>query len=218
MDAFLFNISSYPTMVFSIGMVVVIGYWIVSVFGLIDIDVLDIDVDIEIEGDIGQLGGVTGLLTSLGLTGVPLTVVISLLVLNSWFICYFASALTPNFPELLSLVQILIGIGVIVISFLISIPITATMIKPLKGLFKKVNQEPIEKSIIGRSCRVRSSRVDNSFGEAECFHSGASLIVKIRSCGDQKFSTGETVVLIKHHADLNIYDVISEKEFQDNLD
>ncbi len=220
MDAFLINVSSFPTMIYSIGLVVVGGYWMLVLLGLFDFDVFDIDVDFDIDadGDISQVGSVAGLLTSIGLTGVPITVVISLLLLNSWFICYFASEFIPVFPQFIFLVQILIGLGIIVLSFLISIPITATMIKPLKGLFKKINQEPIAMSIIGRSCRVRSSRVDNDFGEAECFYNGASLIVKIRSCGDQKFATGDTVVLLKHNVEQDTYDVISEEEFKKELD
>ncbi len=220
MDAFLINVSSFPTMIYSIGLVVVGGYWMLVLLGLFDFDVFDIDADfgIDADGDISQVGNVAGLLTSMGLTGVPITVVISLLLLNSWFICYFASELIPVFPQFIFLVQILIGLGIIVLSFLISIPITATMIKPLKGLFKKINQEPIAMSIIGRSCRVRSSRVDNDFGEAECFYNGASLIVKVRSCGDQKFVTGDTVVLLKHNVEQDTYDVISEEEFKKELD
>jgi len=213
MDAFLQNISSFPTAIYSTGLVVVVGYWLIVVLGLFDFDVFDADVDLEIESDVGEIGGIAGLLTTLGLTGVPITVVISLLILNGWFISYFSSMYTPNFFEYVGLVLFLINTGIVIISLMISIPVTATMIKPLKGLFKKIHQQPIHLSLLGRPCQVRSSRVDHNFGEAECQHRGASLTLKVRSGGDAIFSTGETVFIIEHDKHDNTYLVVSEKEF-----
>ncbi|TQV89292.1 OB-fold-containig protein [Aliikangiella coralliicola] len=216
MDAFLINISSFPTIIFTIGLGVVIGFWFLVILGLFDLEFFDIEVDLDIDADISQVGGVAGLLTTLGLTGVPITVVISLLILNSWFICYFASKLVPNFPDLISLLQTLLNLAVAIISFLISIPITARMIRPLKGLFKTINQEPISKSLIGKTCRIRSSRVDEDFGEAECIHNGASLIIKVRTTGDNSLKTGQNAVLIEHKSEDTFF-VISEEEFNKSM-
>ncbi len=215
MDAFLLNISSYPTIIFSVGLVVICGFWLLSLIGLFDADAFDVGIDLEIETDldVSQVGGVAGLLTTLGLTGVPITVVLSLLILNSWFICYFASSLVPNFPELISLIQFAINTGIAVLSLMLAIPITATMIKPLKGLFKRIHQEPLRVSLLGSLCKIRSSRADNTFGQAEAEHYGASLIVKVKTSGDLTLKTGDVAVIIEHDETDNSYLVVTQEEF-----
>ncbi len=216
MDTFLLNISSFPTAIYSTALVVVVGYWFMVMLGLFDFDMFDLDIDVDT--DVSQLGGIVGLLVTLGLTGVPVTLVISLLVLNSWLICYFMSLLLPEFPDLISLLQLAIELGIAIVSFLIAIPLTAVMIKPTKGLFKTINREPVSKSLIGRTCKIRSSRVDKAFGEAECLHHGASLIVKVRTHGkNDTYKAGDTAVIIEHQVD-RTYQIVSEKEFNQQLE
>ena len=217
MEEFLVNISSFPTVIYSTGLAVVVGYWLLSFTGTFDLDAFDVEVDIDADADMGNLGIVAGLLTTLGLTGVPITIVISLLVLNAWIICYFASLLVPAFPSAIVFVQIAINIAIAIGCLLVSIPLTAMMIKPLKGLFKKINQSPKSKSLLGSTCRIRSSRVDQDFGEAECQHEGASLIVKVRTLANQTFTTGDTVVLVEHNIEKDFFNIVSEEEFKQQL-
>lgn len=225
METFLINISSFPTIIYSIALVVAIGYWLLVLLGLFDFDLIDIDadveadigVDIDVDTDISQTGTIAGLLTTLGLTGVPITVVLSLLILNGWFICYFVSGLVPQFLDIIWLLQVLLQMGIVIISFMVALPITAAIIKPMRPLFRKVNQEPIAVSLIGRTCRIRSSRADKEFGEAECFHHGASLIVKVRTIGDTKLSTGDLAVPIEHVPENDTYYVVPEKEFKNQI-
>ena len=72
-----------------------------------------------------------------GLTGIPVTVVLSLLILFSWMICYFiVSIFYPMIPW--EGLKSLIGIVVIIVSFMLAVPITAKIIRPFKGIFVKV--------------------------------------------------------------------------------
>lgn len=220
MDAFLVNITSFPTAIYTTLLVVVVGYWFIAFVGNFDFDAFDVgvDLDLDIDGEGNEVGRVAGLLSTLGLTGVPITVVITFLVLNAWIVCYFVSFITPQFPDLISFIQTLIEIGIVLGSFLISIMITNIMIRPLKGMFKKLNQEPISKSLLGAQCRIRSSRADSTFGEAECLHEGASLIIKVRTQNENVFATGDTAVVIEHDKSNNTFIVVSEKVFNQNLD
>ena len=218
MDSFLLNLSSYPTAIYSVALVVVIGYWLLAMLGTFDLDVLDADIDLDLDGDVGEIGRFAGLMTTLGFTGVPVTIVISLLVLNGWIVCYFLSVLVPDFPQFIFIIQLVIETGIAIGSFMIAIPVTATMIKPMKGLFVSLNQGPKSRSLLGVSCQVRSSRLDQGFGEVECQHDGASLIIKARSIGEAKFATGDTVVLVEHMADTDTFNVVSEKEFKQQFE
>ena len=60
---------------------------------------------------------------------------------------------------------------------------------------------------------VRTSRVDNDFGEAVLEDGGAGLILKVRSTGDATFVKGDRVVLLEHLKNENVYRVVSEAEF-----
>jgi len=217
MDAFLINITSFPTAIYTTALVIVVGYWFIAIVGNLDFDAFDVGVDLDIDNDGSEVGRIAGLLATLGLTGVPITVVITLLVLNAWFICYFASYILPEFPDLVSSIQTLIEVGIAIGSFMVSIVLTNIMIRPLKGMFKKLNQEPISKSLLGSTCRIRSSRADSSFGEAECIHEGASLIIKVRTQGEEKYATGDMVVAIEHKKENDTFTIVSEKEFNQQM-
>jgi len=218
MDAFLANISSFPVSVYTVALGIVIGYWLIAVVGLADLDIFSADVDLELDTDVSHMGNVAGVLTTLGLSGVPVTIVITFLVFFSWCICYFLSKFVPNFPELFSWVEIILDLVTILVSFVLSIFVTAISIRPLKPLFKKINVEPISRSVIGRTCRVRSSRVDATFGEVECIHQGASLLLSVKSFGEELFKTGDKVVLVEHQPEGNYYLVVSEEQFKKNLE
>ena len=215
MDEFLITISRFPTAIYTTALVVVAGYWVLSFIGTFDLDALD--ADIEVEGHVGEIGQIASLISTLGLTGVPITIVISLLTLNAWIVCYFISLVLPAFPHWIFIIQVVVNIGIAIASFMMSILISAIMIKPLKGLFAKVNHIPISKSLLGVTCRVRSSRADKDFGEAECSHEGASLLIKVRTTGDQVFSTGALVIPIEHNFANNSFTIVSEEEFKQQL-
>ncbi|MDT9091363.1 ubiquinone biosynthesis protein UbiH, partial [Escherichia coli] len=56
--------------------------------GLLEVDLLDVEVDSMMEGS-GQTEGLAGLLYRFKLDGVPVTLVLTLLFFFGWFICYF---------------------------------------------------------------------------------------------------------------------------------
>ncbi|MET1256133.1 hypothetical protein [Aliikangiella maris] len=214
MDAFLINITSFPTAIYTTALIAVIGFWFLVMFGLFDIDALEIDIDLEV--DVSQVGGVAGLLTTLGLTGVPVTFVLTMLVLNAWFICYFATLYIPELTGILGLIEIIVKVIIGILSFLLSLPVTAILIRPLRRMFRRVYQNATT-SLIGKHCRIRSSRVDDKFGEAECSINGASLIIKVRSDSHTTFSQGETAVIVEHEPLKNTYQIVSQKEFNSSF-
>ncbi len=211
MDAFFNNIFTFPTVIFTAGLLVLAVYWVFAVFGLVDLDLLDLDFDPDL--DLEGLTGLAGLLVTLGLTGVPLTVVLTLLFLVGWLISYFVVHFF-FFWEPGSWINYLVGCGVLVVAGALAIPLTAQLIKPLKPLFKKAYTPPPQKVLIGQRCVVRSSRVDEQFGEATAVLDGASLILKIRASAEAKLTKGSPVVLIEYRAAENAYWVVPEFEFQ----
>lgn len=216
MDPFYQICSSFPTVIFTILLFFCVLYWAVAVLGLVDIDILDFDLpdDIDIGNsgdDLSNLNVMSGLLIKFGLNGVPFTIVVTCIALLGWMLSftlvYFIYPFVPG-----ALLEFLIGIPLFIGTTYIVTMITATIIKPLRPIFKAANQQ-VEKDILGQVAIVRTGRVDNDFGEATIEDGGAGLIIRIRPYKNEKFKRGDEVVLLEHVASENIYKVISKNDF-----
>lgn len=90
MGSFLTNISSFPTAIFTTFTLVMAGFWLLMMAGIFDLDILDLDLETDLDGDPDNLHGITAVLVTLGLTGVPVTVVLTIISLVSWLLSYYA--------------------------------------------------------------------------------------------------------------------------------
>ena len=61
MEAFISNIFHYPTVFFTVVLAVMTLYWAVAALGLIELDVLDLDIDFDTDLDVEGLTGIAGL-------------------------------------------------------------------------------------------------------------------------------------------------------------
>ncbi len=218
MDPFYQNIASFPTAIFTFLLGVVTLYWLVAVLGVVDIDILDFDIPdadgglgVNTDSDVSTPDALAGIMLKIGLHGVPVTIIVSFISLFGWLCCYYlAHFLLGYFPE--GILRYLTGIPIFFGSLFIAVMITAVIIKPLRPLFKKAQQHT-KKLVLGQSAIVRTSKVDNDFGEATLDDGGAGLILKVRSSGDSVFKKGDKVVLLEYIKEINVYRVISEDDF-----
>lgn len=218
MDPFYQNIASFPTVFFTFFLSICVLYWLAAVLGLVDIDFLDFDIPdpngefgVNVDHDLSTPDMLAGLMLKLGLHGVPVTIIVSLIALFGWLVCYylvhFTFVLVPD-----GFLRYLVGLPLLVISLYVGSMVTALIIKPLRPLFKKAQQQTV-KEVLGQSAVVRTSRVDAEFGEAVLEDGGAGLILKVRATGTDSFKKGDRVVLLEYLKDENVYRVISEEEF-----
>ena len=212
MDAFLEIAGSFPVAIFTTINIIIIGVWFFMALGLFDIEVFDVDVDIEIDADASSLSGVAGFLATLGLAGVPIFIVLTIIFFTSWLISYF-SVKYGLFWNNSDAIRYLVGAGILVGSFLLSIPVTAQFVKPLRKFFAKLNNTTTAKTLKGKQCVVRSSKVNSTFGEAECVNDGASLVLKVRADEKYALTKGDKVRIIEVDQENSIYHVVPEKEF-----
>ena len=94
----------------------------------------------------------------------------------------------------------------------LAVMMTSVAIRPLRPLFQKAQQQTV-KHVLGQVAIVRSSRVDQDYGEAVMEDGGAGLILKIRAGADTSFTKGDRVVMLEYQPEKNTYRVISEAEF-----
>lgn len=218
MDPFYQNIASFPTAIFTFILAICVLYWLVAVLGIVDIDVLDFDIA-DVDGELGANQSnlstpdmLAGLMMKFGLYGVPVTIIVSFIALFGWFISYFiVHFLFGIVPD--GLFRYLAGLPVLALALYTSVMITAVVIRPIRPLFKKASQNTV-KEVLGQTAVVRTSRVDNGFGEVFLEDGGAGLIFKARTTGSDVFKKGDKVVLLEFNEAQNIYRVISEDEFR----
>jgi hypothetical protein len=173
MGGFFEAVLSFPTVIFTPLLVVVIGYWLVVIVGGADPD-----------GDGGADDG-GGFLGFLGLGGVPASVVLSLLVVFAWFGTLAGAELLDMIPVALVLA------GAVVAAWLL----TKVAVMAVKR-FLPAGPEPSRADFIGLTCVIRTGRVTRTFGQAEV-HSpdGSSAIVQVRQAGDDDLRAGTTALL-----------------------
>ncbi len=214
MDPFYQNISSFPTAVFTFVLAICMLYWLLAVFGVVEIDMLELDgveTDFGGDSDVGTPNAMAGVMLKFGLDGVPVTIILSFLSLFGWLISYYSvHFLSAYIPQ--GILRFLFGLLILIIAFWIAVFITSMIIRLIRPLFQKMEQQTI-KRILGQTAIVRTSKVTDTFGEATFNDGGAGLILKVRTSNKQVFAKGDKVVLLEYLEASNVYKVISEQEF-----
>ena len=200
MQTFLDIALSFPTVIFSVLLTVAVGYWLLTLIGLLDSDLLDLP---NSAGE-GELGGFSGFLLKFGLDGFPIALVITGIAFFAWLACYFLDYFWLH--ELSGLLRLALGAGALVLLILIALPLTGLALYPLKSLFANT-AGPEAFSFLMREAIVRSPTLGAALGEVDLDDGGAGLILKACSESDT-FARGDRVVLVQYLPEHNAYRVV----------
>lgn len=212
MELFIQTSLSFPVVLLSFALCVAILYWLVAAMGIVDVDLLDIEVDSSLENHSMHLEGLAGLLLKLGLNGVPVTLILTLLFFFSWALCYFAELFLLRFLPL-GILRYPLGLLVVAAALIAVVPVVGMLIRPLRPLFLKL-EATTSKSVLGQVAVVRSGRVTLIQGEATLEDGGAGLILRVRAEESHGFKRGDRVVLLEYLEAEHAYRVITEDEFK----
>jgi hypothetical protein len=210
MENFLTTSFTFPAVLYSGLLAIVTIYWLFSIIGFFDLDVLDLDVEAEGEGNVSVL---SHFLSKFKLDGVPVTISLSLIILFSWGVSFFISyEFSQKITE--EWLRVVLGFWVLILAPFLTAPLVAVIIRPLKPLFRP-QKEQSAKDIVGKIATVRSSKVTATFGEASFNDGGAGLILKIRSEENNQLESplkrGDKVLLKHYNATQNTYVVVVAK-------
>ena len=179
--------------------------------------------DVGDTGDVGDIGsesaihgGLAGLLLKLGLHGVPLTIVITLIALIGWLTSYFGLLALIEFSPGLSTPLAHYGLGslLFLVTLALAVRLTAFIIRPLRRL-SAGSRDRARQSLVGRRVTIRSGTAGHRSGQAVCEGYGADLILQVRTRGpEQSFSRGEQAVILRYDPQGHHYIIISEDEFR----
>lgn len=216
MTEFLNAILAFPTVLLTIPMGVMVLYWLFVMLGALDINLLgdaDLDVhghDLHLDGhghvdghvhDVhdghghdagdGHEGGLAGVVHALGLGGVPVTMMLSFLILTAWVFCIGGMELLgPDAPGWQSA-------GVALASLGLGVPVTRLMIRPLRRFFRAI-AAPQHRDLLGKVCTITTLRVDARYGQAEVEDGGAGLIVQVRCTEPGRLTRGDRAVIFDY--------------------
>jgi len=206
MEAFLNTSLGFPTLVYSVLLGVCLVYWLLAATGLVEIDGLDgLDLDLDAEP-----GGIAGIFGRLGLNGVPLMLVLTLVVFFAWVATYFVHLLVlAHAPGPL---RWLLGAGVALLALPPAILATATLLRPLRRRLLLL-RPPATASLLGRVAVVRTPTVDAGHGMADLDDGGAGLVLQVRGEAAAGMKRGDRVVLIAHALDTNTWNVVPERDY-----
>jgi len=205
MDQLLEVASQFPTVIYSVLLGIVVVYWIIGMLGLVDLDFsgdVDIDIDVDADADV-SVDGLTGLLLTFGLTGVPFTLVISIVALVCWLISFYLQFYILTWlPE--GILYYVLGAASDIAIFFISLPITAVIIRPLKGMFKSV-EAATSNDLVGKDAIIVTGTVSETFGQARLFNNGAEMLLDVRCDPEHSMSSGDKVLVIEYQKDNHAY-------------
>lgn len=207
-------LSGYPTGIYTVLIGVLVVFWLFAIIGALDIDLVSFDTDVDLDADI-DIPGFVGLLHTLGFTGVPFTIVLTVLVFLAWVVSYLVSAyLMPLVPT--TILKIIVGTFTLVGSFVLAVPVTTKIVSPLRKLALD-NKAKSNKDFLGSNCKVTSQTVDEEFGQGKIQTTGTSLVVRIRAKTPNVIKKGDIVRPISYDEEDNLYHVLTNEEFEENL-
>lgn len=209
MNLFFQNSLAFPSIIFSALLIIISFYWLCAAFGLLDIDLFNIDSELDINVD---ATGLAGWLTKLGLAGIPVTIILTFFTLFGWFISYFTNYWIISAIET-SFIRYLTGFIVFIITSFIALNLTAICLKPIRKKLMSRNKPKSVHQLVGKLAIVRSANVAENKGEAVLEDGGAGLILQIRAPETENIKRGDSVVIISYDAPTHSYQVVTEEEF-----
>jgi len=215
-------------------LVLVTIYWIIVLFGMIDINSIDIDidtdVDIDVDADIdldidadvdadidvdvdadmdadmdSDLGSTSGgpsiglqVLAFFNVGKLPLMILMSFVALALWL-----SALYTNYY--LNITSFGIALMLLIPEFIFSLFVAKIITHPIAKLFSKVEADTGKpEDFRGKTAIVRISLNEDSDGQIELEHRGATVVLHARSTKGE-IETGTEVLIIDYYKESKYY-------------
>lgn len=205
---------------------IVVAYWLFMIIGFVGIDLLDFDIDmpdvdgldgaadavgdgaIESAGDAleGSMGAFKSLLVFLNIGTVPATIVLSFISVKLWFLAFvynfwLPASLRGIFPP------VVMGLLAFSAFFVVSTALTHITTRPFRRLFLHKTTHG-EHHLVGKICIVKTSKVTNSFGQAELKVEDSDLLIAVRTKEELGFKKGDEAIIIDYESEKNVYEIV----------
>jgi hypothetical protein len=233
-NEFLDVMLSFPTVIFTFLLGIALIYWLLVILGALDLDLGDPGgflhgADHALEGAHGALDGAGeaahggldhhgsadafSILGILGLHGVPLTMVLSVIVLVGWAVSGIATTLLRgNLPSdwWTGALQWAVVAGIGTSALCAGMLTAAVVLRPLRTVFKT---EPGRRrhSLVGCTGILATQRVDAKFGQAEVQAEDDFLLIEVRCEEENELKKGSRVLIFDYDATQEVFHVIAHR-------
>ena len=146
---------------------------------------------------------VAGLLAFLRIGKVPMTVILSSLILWGWLFTFLGHYAVYKASLEGWIAAVLTG-GAALGGFVLSLLLTSLLMRPLARLFEHHTQHG-QYSLVGGTCTVISQRVDAHTGRGEFADGGAGLILDIRCNSDNTLGRSDEVLIVEYKPEEDVY-------------
>ncbi|MDG1332919.1 MAG: DUF1449 family protein [Crocinitomicaceae bacterium] len=190
---------------------VILIYWLVVLFGVLDFDTFDVDFDLEVDVDVdadvdvdtdvdsSNIFGLNKILHFFNIGRVPFMIFLTFLVLPWWF----GVIIVNNF---LGFEGFLMGLLVTIAVFFGALFVTKILTSPFVKIFDALDKENAQRDILGTIGEVRMMASATKTGQAQFMVGGAFLILDIRTKeGEAKI--GDKVMIVSDSKKDDFYEV-----------
>lgn len=203
LDASLSSVNIIPTILLAF----ILIYWLTVIIGVIDLDTIDFDLDLEVDTDfevdseieVGtDVHGLTTVLAFFNIGQMPFMILLSFLVMPMWLLSVLVNFHLGNNSFLLS---ILLLIPILFVSLFIAKILTT----PIAKFYLKLKLEDEAINPIGKICKVLLSVSDDKVGQAEIMVNGTSIKINAKSQKGEQILKGETALVIERNSKKNYF-------------
>jgi len=200
MDILIRELFSFPLIVYTFPLLVLIPFWIVAALGAVDLEILDFgDTDSDAESD----SFAADWLHKLGLDGVPFTVAITLIDVYALAFAFIGKKFFNTFLDPI-LTATAAGAAIALFALVLAVPVSAICIKPLRRFF--ATHEGVRKdTLIGTICTVTTGTVTDTFGQAT---TEDGMVLTVRATLPNNITKGAKVVLLDYHSEQDSYSLM----------
>lgn len=174
-------------------------FWLLSLFGTVDLDTFDLDLETEVDGDADGVsdGGGEGVfaycMRLVNAQDVPVTLIFSLLILFMWSLSILSNYyLNPSESGWLAMAYL-------IANFVISVLLVKAVTQPLRPLLRNLkNDQEHQEPLIGLTGTVKSGTLDHTFGQVEVprFNGAPALLNAILPESHEALSRGAQILVI----------------------
>ncbi|MDQ3337993.1 MAG: YqiJ family protein [Myxococcota bacterium] len=183
----------FPVVVFTIGLGIVLIYWLFVLLGALDIDLLG---GADHHGHDAAGHDADGVLSKLGLGVVPVTITVSLIMLVGWV----GSLLAMHHGGHITWVKYAVLPGMLVGGMLV----TSVLVRPIAPVFK-IREGKSNREYVGHTCTVTTATVDENFGHANVEDGGVTMDIAVRCDGTAKLVRNEKALIIEFDEERQAY-------------
>lgn len=193
---------------FTILLGLVILFWITSLIGAVSTDMFNIDpsgdLEVDVPGhdsDVSFAGTAAAMLRVVNAGYIPVTIVLSILILMMWI---GSILLNYYFNPGHSL---LLAAGFLLVAFVLGLIATKLITQPLVPLMRRLKEAENTAPVIGEMGVVRSIQMDSQYGQVEVERpDGAPALLNARLGPDaEPVPRGTPVIIISMDEDKGVY-------------